>query len=97
MTEYMKEAEALVDKHAACRYMPTNREYLARMLADPDWLDDGGAAWEAMVNYNINCPYLGNDERAHCHGKSLDYVTGPDSREHCVACKMEWLEQEVDS
>ena len=97
MTEYMKEAEALVEKHNACKYMPTNREYLARMLADPDWLDDGGAAWEAMVNYNINCPYFEGDERAHCHGKPLDYCIGPDAQDHCVACKMEWLEQEMDS
>ena len=96
MTEFMKEVEALVKKYARCEYMPTNREYLVRQLADPDWLDDGGSSYEATVAYNIECPYLGYDKRAHCTDKPLDYVTGPEGRDHCSACKMEWLEQIMD-
>lgn len=68
----------------------TNREYMARQLADPDWIDDGGASYEAMVYYNIECPYFVGDKRKHCgEGKEPN-------RDRCSECKMEWLEMEVD-
>lgn len=70
----------------------TNREYIANLLTDYSRIDDGGAAYEAMVHYNISCPYRVGDERAHCFGKP----DGFDTRENCVACKEEWLDQEVD-
>ena len=68
----------------------TNREYMAKQLADPDWIDDGGALYESMVYYNIDCPYFCGDERRHC-GKDKE-----PNRKRCVECKMEWLESEVD-
>lgn len=70
----------------------TNREYMAKQLSGPDWIDDGGASYEAMVYYNIGCPYFCGDKRAHC--KSSD--SGMPTRETCSECKMEWLEAEVD-
>ncbi len=70
----------------------TNKEYIVKLLSDEDFIDDGGTSYEALVHYNISCPYTCGDERAHCHNKPLDYT----NREVCVACKMEWLESEVD-
>lgn len=72
--------------------IPTNREYIIRSLADPDWIDDGGAAYDSMLHYHIDCPYLGSDPRAHCYGKPDDYMNW----DNCNACKEEWLEREVD-
>ncbi len=69
----------------------TNREYMARQLADPDWIDDGGASYEAMVHYNIDCPYFVGDIRCHCKGSEES-----PTRKMCSECKMEWLEAEVD-
>ena len=34
---------------------PTNRDYLIAALADR--IDDGGASYESVAEYNINCPY----------------------------------------
>ena len=42
----------------------TNKEYL--ILALNDEIDDGGAAREAFIHYNIACPYTLGDERALC-------------------------------
>lgn len=73
----------------------TNREFLVAVLSDEN-LDpfDNGADGEAAVWYHIKCPYLGADKRAHCFRDGFD---NEHEREQCVACKMEWLEQEVDT
>jgi hypothetical protein len=71
----------------------TNKEYIIKVLSEGDPFDDGGVSYEALVHYHIDCPYSCGDERAHCHNKPLGY---PD-RKHCVACKMEWLDMEVDT
>lgn len=68
-----------------------NREYMARQLADPDWIDDGGASYISMVEDNIGCPYFAGDERCHCNGSEKS-----PTRKMCGECKMEWLEAEVD-
>lgn len=68
----------------------TNKEYIIKVLSDVDNdpFDDGGASYEALVDHNIKCPYNCTwDKRAHCYNGSGD---------GCVACKMEWLESEVD-
>ena len=72
----------------------TNKEYIVELLSDEsnDPFDDGGASYEALVHYNIACPYNCGDERAHCYGKPFDFI----DRKECVACKMEWLESDVD-
>ena len=68
----------------------TNREYLIGLLSDDAFIDDGGASYEAMVHYNISCPYYMGDERCLCgNGFSTD-------RELCTKCKEIWLDSEVD-
>lgn len=69
----------------------TNREYMAKQLSDPDWIDDGGASYLSMVEYNINCPYFTGDERCHCRSMGKE-----PTRSECGQCKLEWLEAEVD-
>ena len=68
----------------------TNREYMIGLLQDEGFFDDGGASYEAMLFYNINCPYFDGDERALC-GSNYDI-----NRETCVECKEKWLDSEVD-
>lgn len=70
----------------------TNREYMAKQLTDPDWIDDGGASYDSMVEYNIACPYFCGDKRAHCNSGN----NGMPTRKQCGECKLEWLEAEVD-
>lgn len=71
---------------------PTNGEYIAKMLlTDGDIIDDGCAGFEAMVNYNIKCPYICGDRRAHCHN-NYDKI----GRDFCYRCKLEWLKMPVD-
>lgn len=69
-----------------------NREYMAKQLSDPDWIDDGRASYIVTVEYNIACPYMCGDTRAHC--RSGD--NGMPTRKMCEECKLEWLEAEVD-
>lgn len=70
----------------------TNKEYIVNLLTDENFIDDGGASWEAMIFYNINCPYRLRDKRAHCYEKEVEEIC----RDMCVSCKAEWLEKEVD-
>ena len=51
----------------------TNREYMINLLLDGlesrlnrVSIDDAGASEEAMIYYNINCPYYAGDKRAYC-------------------------------
>ena len=67
----------------------TNREYMIGLLSDWAFIDDGGASYEAMVYYNVECPYFSGDNRWHCKGKEM-------TRELCYECKEEWLDSEVD-
>lgn len=73
-----------------CEYMIAN---LIAIKEDCELVDDGGSSEEAFVYYNIACPYNMTDERAHCYGHTFDIAT----RKMCVACKYEWLNQEVDT
>lgn len=72
--------------------MPTNRQHLIDSLTDPDFVDDGGADYEALIYYHINCPYNDSDSRCLCN----DLGPEPASREMCFRCKETWLDQEVD-
>lgn len=81
----------------------TNLEYIIAALRNE--IDDGGASWEACIHYNIKCPYFEGDRRCHCYPEeyrngTVDRVAFKDqkepTRELCVGCKAEWLEQEVD-
>ena len=75
----------------------TNREVMINLLLDGldkelkrFVSDDGGASEEAMIYYNINCPYFDSDSRCHC-----SHTISP-TREVCSACKTEWLDSEED-
>ena len=76
----------------------TNREYIINLLLDgleneADFkrvsIDDGFASYEAMVYYNIECPYYVGDERCHCNSYELQ-------REIGYGCKENWLNSEVE-
>lgn len=69
----------------------TNKEYIAKVLTEGDPFDDGYASYEAVLHYNIRCPYFGGDKRAHCYKDNTKV-----SRDFCYFCKREWLNQEVD-
>lgn len=80
----------------------TNAEYMINLLLDLlnnngikvhffD-IDDGGASMEAMIHYNIECPYHVGDKRAKCTKMK---ICGP-TREQCLECKYDWLKNEVD-
>lgn len=81
----------------------TNVEYMVNLLRDFMYdnniefheisIDDGGAAEEAMIYYNISCPYYCGDSRCVCKdNKPSEEIT----REQCVECKYKWLASEVD-
>ncbi len=65
----------------------TNLEHLIAALTDE--IDDGGAAYEAAVHYNIACPHYFCVKNLPCEGRKQ-------IREICVQCKMEWLDKEVE-
>ena len=67
----------------------TNQEYLIAALNDE--IDDCGAAREAVIHYNIACPYTLGDERALCHSRTRRM-----SREACVQCKEAWLNAQME-
>ena len=74
---------------------PTNRDYLIAVLADD--IDDGGAAYESVADYNIACPYTGFYD---CLNHHEDPKRDCDSREYrdcCTRCKMSWLAREYDT
>ncbi len=71
----------------------TNKDYMIAVLTDS--IDDGGASYEAVAEYNIDCPYCGYADCYNEHHKN-DYGT-IEYREGCVACKLAWLEREFDT
>ena len=72
---------------------PTNRDYLVAALADA--IDDGGASYESVAEYNIDCPYPSYSDCLNEHEgneyKTIKY------REGCVRCKLAWLDREYDT
>lgn len=67
----------------------TNQEYL--IIALNNEIDDDGAAREAVIHYNIACPYTLGDKRALCRSHTTRM-----SRETCVQCKEAWLNAQAD-
>lgn len=55
----------------------TNMEYM--IIALNDEVNDGGATQEAVIHYNIACPYILGDQRALCESR-----THRMSREMCA-------------
>lgn len=67
----------------------TNRDYIIAALQGE--FDDGGATEEAVIYYNIDCPYMEGDQRGECEklGKDIGWET-------CTECKTKWLDSEPD-
>ena len=60
-----------------------------------DSIDDGGASYESVVRYNIECPYVGYSDCLNEHeGNEYD---SKEYKEGCVRCKMAWLERVFDT
>ena len=72
---------------------PTNKDYLIAVLTDS--IDDGGASYESVAEYDIECPYFGNDDCLNEHeGNKYDTK---EYKEGCVRCKLAWLDREYDT
>lgn len=72
---------------------PTNKDYVIASLTDS--IDDGGASYEAVTRYNINCPYYGMEDCLNEH-EGNDYETS-EYKEGCVRCKTAWLDRQYDT
>ena len=72
---------------------PTNKDYLIAALTDS--IDDGGASYESVAEYDIDCPYISsadclNEHEGNEYGKA-------EYREGCLRCKLAWLDREYDT
>ena len=72
---------------------PTNLDYLIAALSDE--IDDGGASYESVAEYNIECPYYGNYDCLNDH-EDNEYDT-PEWNKGCLRCKLSWLLREYDT
>lgn len=102
LDSYKEELKNTLTEGEKKRIRPTNREVMIALLLDNSEdkektlkralaldYDDGGASEEAMIHYNIDCPY--------CNDK--DCMLGKNeepNRETCVECKAKWLNKKVD-
>lgn len=72
---------------------PTNKDYLIAVLAGS--IDDGGASYESVAEYNIDCPYY-RDNNCYNEHFGNEYDTKAYT-EGCVKCKLAWLDREYDT
>lgn len=72
---------------------PKNKDYLIAVLTDS--IDDCGASYESMAEYDIDCPYVSN---ADCLNEldGNEYGT-KEYKDGCVRCKLAWLDREYDT
>lgn len=68
--------------------MKTNKDYIIAAMTGE--IDDGGAALESVLFYNIQCPYRTDLDKGKCVEEKIGNVT----REDCAECKEKWLESE---
>lgn len=61
----------------------TNKDYLILELTES--IDDGGAGYEAVAEYNIDCPYRHNRDCLNDH--EGNQYGSEEYREGCVRCK----------
>lgn len=70
--------------------MPTNKDVMVAALTNS--IDDGGAYYEGVVEYYIDCPYYSDSDCLNEHdGNKVGtaaYSAG------CVRCKLSWLNRE---
>ena len=69
--------------------MPTNLDYIIAALTGE--IDDGGASFESVVHYNIDCPHVEGETDLPCDSPNVEPC-----RDICVPCKIEWLYGEYD-
>lgn len=72
---------------------PTNKDYLIAALTDN--IDDGGASYESVVRYNVDCPYLHDSDCLNEH-ENNEYGT-KEYYKGCIRCKLTWLDREYDT
>lgn len=71
----------------------TNKDYLILELTES--LDDGGAGYESVAEYDIACPYHHSSDCLNDHeGNQYD---SKEYREGCIRCKLAWLDREYDT
>ena len=72
---------------------PTNKDYIICALTGE--IDDGGASYDAVAEYNIDCPYYSSVE---CLNAESDNEYGTAAyKETCLPCKLKWLERTYDT
>ena len=72
---------------------PTNKDYLIAVLTDS--IDDGGASYVSLAEYDIDCPYVGSRDCLNVH-EGNKYGT-KEYKKGCVRCKLAWLDREYDT
>ena len=72
---------------------PTNKDYLIAALTDS--IDDGGASYESVAEYDIRCPYVRNSDCLNHHENNK--YDSKEYRECCVRCKLAWLDRGYDT
>ena len=104
LDSYKKELQMKMTDSEICRMKNTNREMMIALLLDgaedkektlkralalSKLIDDGGASEEAMIHYNIDCPYHNEKDCKLKKGENPN-------RNTCVMCKAQWLDRKVD-
>ena len=104
LDSYKRELQRKMTDSEISRMKNTNREMMIALLLDgaedkektlkralalSKLIDDGGSSEEAMIHYNINCPYCDNKD---C---KLKRDEAP-NRKTCVMCKAQWLDRKVN-
>lgn len=102
LDSYKNELKNTLTKKQKYYIRPTHREEIIALLLDNSKdkektlkralsldYDDGGASEEAMINYNIDCPYR-------CDKYCMLKENEEPNRETCVMCKARWLDKKVD-
>lgn len=72
---------------------PTNKDYLITALTDS--IDDGGASYESLAEYDIDCPYVSNADCLNEY-EGNEYGT-KEYKEGCIKCKLAWLDRGYDT
>lgn len=102
LNSYKDELKNTLTKKEKRHIRLTNREEMIAILLDGSEdkektlkralsieIDDGGSSEEAMIHYNIGCPY--------CTYKDCMLTKDEEpNRKTCVKCKAKWLDKKVD-
>lgn len=71
----------------------TNKDYMILELTES--VDDGGAGYESLAKYHIDCPYTHSCDCLNDHeGNKYDTE---EYEQGCVRCKLAWLDRKYDT